>query len=340
MDLLRAVIVGPQGTPYHDGLFIFDVLLPSTYPNTPPVVYYYSGGLRLNPNLYECGKVCLSFLNTWTGKDTEKWQPNTSTILQVLVSIQGLILNENPSQHLISLESEWSDHKYHLISIVKLEVMDYVDSYLVPNDTPKSNLLSLEEINVRITAKNMGMHVVMNYDESVGVEYVILGGKFSGLNIEYASNDGIVLTTLRGVYHSRSYISAILCCCEKLGWAANQRNTLMVAEIWLWMGLNQQNNNARIPQSLSWCYCVDSRVIQAGQMCAGSVEMELSPKAERSGPFRIFHSSIRHLNDLIPNKRGCEAVTNTSCHELKNGINCINSHRRQMLCPHIPHGEC
>nr|GME02590.1 putative ubiquitin-conjugating enzyme E2 38 [Ipomoea batatas] len=96
MDLLRAVIVGPQGTPYHDGLFVFDVLLPSTYPDTPPLVYYYSGGLRLNPNLYECGKVCLSLLNTWAGKGTEKWQPNTSTMLQVLVSIQGLILNENP----------------------------------------------------------------------------------------------------------------------------------------------------------------------------------------------------------------------------------------------------
>ncbi|XP_019194570.1 PREDICTED: putative ubiquitin-conjugating enzyme E2 38 isoform X2 [Ipomoea nil] len=96
MDLLRAVMVGPQGTPYHDGLFIFDVLFPSTYPDTPPVVYYYSGGLRLNPNLYDCGKVCLSLLNTWTGKGTEKWQPNTSTMLQVLVSIQGLILNENP----------------------------------------------------------------------------------------------------------------------------------------------------------------------------------------------------------------------------------------------------
>lgn len=37
MDLLRAVIVGPQGTPYHDGLFVFDAFFPSTYPDTPPV---------------------------------------------------------------------------------------------------------------------------------------------------------------------------------------------------------------------------------------------------------------------------------------------------------------
>lgn len=96
MDLLRAVIVGPAGTPYHDGLFTFDVLFPPTYPDIPPMVYYHSGGLRLNPNLYDCGKVCLSLLGTWSGQGSEKWMPDKSTMLQVLVSIQALILNTNP----------------------------------------------------------------------------------------------------------------------------------------------------------------------------------------------------------------------------------------------------
>ncbi|GER43083.1 ubiquitin conjugating enzyme [Striga asiatica] len=59
-------------------------------------VHYHSGGLRLNPNLYNCGKVCLSLLNTWNGGKEEKWLPNVSTMLQVLVSIQGLILNAKP----------------------------------------------------------------------------------------------------------------------------------------------------------------------------------------------------------------------------------------------------
>ncbi|KAJ0102576.1 hypothetical protein Patl1_04667 [Pistacia atlantica] len=96
MDILRAVIVGAEGTPYHDGLFFFDVFFPSGYPNVPPLVYYHSGGLRLNPNLYACGKVCLSLLNTWSGQKNEKWIPSMSTMLQVLVSIQALILNEKP----------------------------------------------------------------------------------------------------------------------------------------------------------------------------------------------------------------------------------------------------
>ncbi|CAA6656009.1 unnamed protein product [Spirodela intermedia] len=96
MDLLRAVIVGACGTPYQDGLFFFDFFLPSEYPQVPPSAYYHSGGLRINPNLYEEGKVCLSLLNTWTGKGNEVWDPNSSSILQVLVSIQGLVLNSRP----------------------------------------------------------------------------------------------------------------------------------------------------------------------------------------------------------------------------------------------------
>jgi ubiquitin-conjugating enzyme E2 O len=58
--------------------------------------YYHSGGLRLNPNLYENGKVCLSLLNTWSGRGTEIWDSQESSILQVLVSIQGLVLNTKP----------------------------------------------------------------------------------------------------------------------------------------------------------------------------------------------------------------------------------------------------
>ncbi|CAN8270186.1 unnamed protein product [Cochlearia groenlandica] len=96
MDLLRAVIIGAEGTPYHDGLFFFDIFFPDTYPSMPPSVHYHAGGLRINPNLYNCGKVCLSLLGTWQGSQMEKWIPNDSTMLQVLVSIQGLILNQNP----------------------------------------------------------------------------------------------------------------------------------------------------------------------------------------------------------------------------------------------------
>jgi ubiquitin-conjugating enzyme E2 O len=50
-------------------------------------------------NLYADGKVCLSLLGTWAGKAGEfgeTWRPNDSSALQVLLSIQALVLNEKP----------------------------------------------------------------------------------------------------------------------------------------------------------------------------------------------------------------------------------------------------
>ncbi|EPS72534.1 hypothetical protein M569_02221, partial [Genlisea aurea] len=96
IDLLRAAIVGTQGTPYHDGLFFFDIRLPLEYPNEPPKVHYNSFGLRINPNLYESGEICLSLLNTWTGSESEAWNSKSSSLIQLLLSLQALVLNEKP----------------------------------------------------------------------------------------------------------------------------------------------------------------------------------------------------------------------------------------------------
>ncbi|KAI8130973.1 (E3-independent) E2 ubiquitin-conjugating enzyme [Lucilia cuprina] len=96
MDLLSVMIEGPKHTPYEDGMFFFDIQLGRDYPKNPPLCHYISYcSDRLNPNLYEDGKVCVSLLGTWMGKDSEVWGPN-STLLQVIVSIQGLILVPEP----------------------------------------------------------------------------------------------------------------------------------------------------------------------------------------------------------------------------------------------------
>ncbi|KAG5444178.1 hypothetical protein CSKR_101668 [Clonorchis sinensis] len=97
MDLYSLLIVGPAGTPYEHGLFFFDILLPQRYPYVPPQVHYYSfASERVNPNLYVEGHVCLSLLGTWAGKDSENWNPENSNLLQLVVSLQGLILNSEP----------------------------------------------------------------------------------------------------------------------------------------------------------------------------------------------------------------------------------------------------
>lgn len=106
MDLFSAFIKGPTRTPYEDGLFLFDIQLPNIYPAVPPLFRYLSQcSGRLNPNLYDNGKVCVSLLGTWIGKGTERWT-SKSSLLQVLISIQGLILVNEPYYNEAGFDSD------------------------------------------------------------------------------------------------------------------------------------------------------------------------------------------------------------------------------------------
>ncbi|KZV61607.1 hypothetical protein PENSPDRAFT_643229 [Peniophora sp. CONT] len=98
-DVIKIMIAGPDGTPYEGGLFEFDCFIPLEYPQVAPKLHLRTTGggtVRFNPNLYNEGKVCLSLLGTWPGRPEEQWQPGKSTLLQVIVSIQSMILIDLP----------------------------------------------------------------------------------------------------------------------------------------------------------------------------------------------------------------------------------------------------
>lgn len=99
LDCMRILLLGSLDTPYEYAPFIFDMHLDASFPNHPPALYFHSwtdGQGPCNPNLYEDGKVCLSLLGTWPGDDKgETWSPD-STILQIIVSLLGLVLVKEP----------------------------------------------------------------------------------------------------------------------------------------------------------------------------------------------------------------------------------------------------
>lgn len=100
IDLLRVLIIGPAGTPYEFAPFMIDMRFSGTFPESPPETYFHSWtnhAGRINPNLYEDGKICLSLLGTWhADRKNESWSPKKSTVLQIIVSILGLVLVKEP----------------------------------------------------------------------------------------------------------------------------------------------------------------------------------------------------------------------------------------------------
>ena len=95
-DLFSILIVGPEDTPYQQGLFLFDLRLPPSYPLEPPKVAFlsYANG-KLNPNLYEDGNVCLSLLGTWAGKgnrlkDESEYDNNLPYLLLAIFSVENI----------------------------------------------------------------------------------------------------------------------------------------------------------------------------------------------------------------------------------------------------------
>ena len=96
MTIGYAMIVGPSDTPYFGGYYFFKFNYPFDYPFTPPKVTYMTndGLTRFNPNLYKCGKVCVSILNTWSG---DKWS-SCQTINSILLTLCSL-LNKAPLEN-------------------------------------------------------------------------------------------------------------------------------------------------------------------------------------------------------------------------------------------------
>ncbi|MEW5299691.1 MAG: hypothetical protein WDW36_002681 [Sanguina aurantia] len=145
LDKMRVVITGPEGTPYESGLFLFDAFFPAGYPNVAPLLTMQNTGGgrgRYNPNLYADGKVCLSLLGTWhSSHASEKWNPASSTLFQVVMSIQGQVLVEDPyfnepNNEAVSATSEGKEMSLRYNGEVQLHVMRYAMMDLLKRPPP------------------------------------------------------------------------------------------------------------------------------------------------------------------------------------------------------------
>ena len=87
----KAMIVGPRDSLYEGGFLFFNIRFPKNYPYAPPdVTYVPRNNVRIHPNIYVNGKVCLSILGTWSGPPWTSCQ----NIGSVSCSIKSLFIKE------------------------------------------------------------------------------------------------------------------------------------------------------------------------------------------------------------------------------------------------------
>ncbi len=122
-DIMKgyALIIGPSDTPYFGGNYFFEFNYPADYPHSPPKVKYCTNGnnIRFNPNLYTCGKVCVSLLNTWRG---DQWT-SCQTISTVLLTLCTLLCKD-PLLNEPGVSNKHEDMKSYdeIIQIANLDI--------------------------------------------------------------------------------------------------------------------------------------------------------------------------------------------------------------------------
>ena len=174
-DMLKgkALIIGPKGTPYEYGYYLFKFSFPTNYPHAPPVVTFYTcdSVTRFNPNLYINGKVCLSILNTWNG---DQWT-GCQTISSVLLAL-CTVLNDKPLLNEPGVTIKHKDYKkynkiieYSNISVAIYDILvkknGIAENFSEFIDIMKKNFIDnydaiLEKINKNITLMKEDTEVV------------------------------------------------------------------------------------------------------------------------------------------------------------------------------------
>jgi len=94
----EAVITGPEGTVFEDGVFLSRLTFPQDYPLNPPTMKFVTD--IFHPNIYPDGKVCISILhppgNDPLGYETsaERWSP-VQSVEKILLSVMSMIAEPN-----------------------------------------------------------------------------------------------------------------------------------------------------------------------------------------------------------------------------------------------------
>jgi len=85
-----ATLIGPEDSPYAEGVFLLKINFPNNYPFKPPQITFETK--IFHPNISGSGSICLDILQS-------NWSP-ALTITKTLLSISSLLTDPNPDDPL------------------------------------------------------------------------------------------------------------------------------------------------------------------------------------------------------------------------------------------------
>lgn len=85
-----ATLIGPDDSPYAEGVFLLKINFPNNYPFKPPQITFDTK--IFHPNISSSGSICLDILQS-------NWSP-ALTITKTLLSISSLLTDPNPDDPL------------------------------------------------------------------------------------------------------------------------------------------------------------------------------------------------------------------------------------------------
>ena len=182
-----ALIIGPSDTPYFGGYYFFNFDYPFDYPFSPPTVTFMTndGTTRFNPNLYKCGKVCVSILNTWAG---DKWS-SCQTINSILLTLCSLFnnwpLENEPGQYKTSRDFmpyqksiEFKNIDFSICDIINRNKIP--EQFLIFYPFMKTHFMNnYDKLLEFVKSKNpqISIEIVRRYNMYINIDYATLEKK-------------------------------------------------------------------------------------------------------------------------------------------------------------------
>lgn len=187
---IYCLIIGPKGSPYEDGFFIFHFNLIENYPFEPPNVTCLScrSTSRINPNLYSSGKVCISILNTWTAtkttnSHTRNWSP-VMNINSVCLSIQTEVLNDTPLLNEPGYDNRPKEEYFKYNLIVEQETLLHTVCGLLKNPHPLFKEIMIDHFLANFKSYIDRVNVLIESKEDILKRY----GKDGKITVRYVVN--------------------------------------------------------------------------------------------------------------------------------------------------------